>query len=135
MTTMQLLAAGASAFTPAEMRPLLPPPISISTDQPTRAWTALIDCLLALRDLKDDWDGQGASAPDPAVVDSALRLASRFRSGGERPADRVLADVNGTVFFEWYTPAHYTEIEVVAPGVVEGRRVNTATNTVEEFTL
>lgn len=133
MMVMPLPAAGASAFTPAEVRPLLPS-LSAHADSP-RLWDGVIDQLLTLRQLEDDWDGQEAAAPDPGVVDSALRLAVRFHHAGQPPADRVLAGVNGTVFFEWHTPTQYTEIEVVAPGRAEGRRVNKSDNSVEEFTV
>jgi hypothetical protein len=127
-------AAGASAFTPAEVRPSAPL-LGTHTQVPTQLWDGLIDRLLALRVLEDDWDGQGASAPDPGVIQFALRLAVQFRGAGKPPADRVLAGVNGTVFFEWHTPAAYTEIEVVAPGRAEGRRVNNENNSVEEFAV
>jgi hypothetical protein len=127
-------AAGASAFTPAEVRPALPL-IGTHIGVPTGEWDDLIDRLLALHVLEDDWDGQGTSAPDPGVIHFALRLAVQFREAGKPPADRVLAGVNGTVFFEWHTAAAYTEIEVVAPGRAEGRRVNNETNSVEEFAV
>ena len=80
-----------------------------------RAWAALIDDLLALRGLKDDWDGLGAEAPHPALVDSAIKLVQRRLTGRMPPADRVIPGVNGTIFFEWHIPDSYTEIEVIAP--------------------
>jgi hypothetical protein len=95
----------------------------------------VIDELLALRGLEDDWDGQGAASPDAAIVDTALVVALDFRSTAMPPAHRVVAGVNGTVFFEWYSPTKYLEIEVTAPGQGEGRLVLRESNTTEEFTL
>src|SRR4051812_32505232 len=46
----------------------------------TQTWTQLIDTLRALRDLEDDWDGQGAEAPHPALVDGAITLARQFQT-------------------------------------------------------
>lgn len=135
MTTIAHFASGASAFTPVAPRPVEQAAVSVRSDEPVRSWTDVIDQLLSLRVLEDDWDGQGAEAPEPSVVDSALKLALRFRSTGMSPADRIVAGVNGTVFFEWFAPSQYLEIEVLAPGQVEGRWVYTDSNAVEEFTL
>lgn len=125
-------AGGASAYTSADSHSASPADPAAAT---TRSWDQLVDDLLALRQLQDDWDGQGADAPDPAVVDSALKLALDFRAAAKHPADRVVAGVNGTVFFEWFAPTEYLEIEVVSPGTAEGRWVYRETNRVEEFTL
>jgi hypothetical protein len=83
----------------------------------------VIDNLLAIRNLEDDWDGRGAVAPDPAVVDWAMTLALGWRTGGHRPADFANAGASGTVLFEWHDPDEYTEVEVVAPGEAELRVV------------
>lgn len=95
----------------------------------------MTDELLRLRRLESDWDGQGAEAPTPEAVDTALTIAGELRSAGMPPADRALAGVNGTVFFEWHDPTQYLEIEVFARDRAEGRRVHPDTNAVEEFTL
>lgn len=133
--TIARSAGGASAYTCA----VVPPSDGVAdVDQSAESacsWDRVIDDLLSLRQLQDDWDGQGAEAPDPAVVDSALKLALNFRASAMHPADRVVAGVNGTVFFEWFAPTQYLEIEVLAPGAAEGRWVYRETNRVEEFTL
>ena len=121
-------ARGASAFTHAD-RSLLhaagePPFLFAETsDSPAHAWGSLIDELFRLRKLEDDWDGQGSPAPHPALVDWAVTLAHSLEAGGYPPADRVLASVNGTVYFEWHGPLGYEEIEVMAPNDAEYRRV------------
>lgn len=88
---------------------------------PAQTWQLLIDELLRIRNLKDDWDGEGTEAPDPALVDGAMTLTQWFQANGFPPADRVIASVNGTIYFEWHTPLGYQEIEVISPMDAECR--------------
>jgi hypothetical protein len=139
MTTIVRFAPGASAYTQAGYPPTGPLDdqglFVERADCPARTWGDVIDELLALRGLEDDWDGQGAMSPDAAIVDTALAVALDFRSTIVPPAARVVAGVNGTVFFEWFSPTKYLEIEVTTPGQAEGRLVFRESNTTEEFTL
>jgi len=95
-------------------------------------WSQAIDDLLEIRNLEDDWDGQGGEAPDPTLVDGAIVLAQDLRSLGIGSPDRTVAGANGTVFFEWDNPIEsfefewpglviYREIEVIAPNEAEVR--------------
>jgi hypothetical protein len=86
-------------------------------------WGPTIDELLRLRRLRDDWDGEGAEAPAPELVDSAITLAQDLQARGWLPPERVLASVNGTIYFEWHTPHGYVELEVTSPGEAECRFV------------
>jgi hypothetical protein len=139
MSVIPQYTRGASAYTQTGYQPTRRLPesglLSEHTDDPVRTWSDVIDELLVFRKLEDDWDGQGALAPDPSVVDTALQVALKFRGGEQPPADRVVAGVNGTVFFEWFFPTQYMEIEVTAPGQVEVRLVCRESNKTEEFTL
>jgi hypothetical protein len=101
----------------------------------TGSWPQLIDDVLALRNLRDDWDGQGAEGPDAAVADGALKFARDFQSAQMPSADRVIAGVNGTIFFEWHGSGGYLEIEVTAPDRAEGRVVRKGSDEAEVFTL
>jgi hypothetical protein len=83
----------------------------------------LIDELLHIRNLEDDWDGEGTEAPHPNLVDAAIILAQNLAAGGFPPAERVIASVNGTIYFEWHTPLGYEEIEVMSPLDAEYRWV------------
>ena len=109
--------------------------VTTSPAEPAREWSDVTDDLLRLRLLEDDWDGQGADAPAPSVVDAALNVANDLRTAGMPPADRAVAGVNGTVFFEWHHPKQYLEIEVFTADRAEGRWVYPDTNAVEEFGL
>jgi hypothetical protein len=87
-------------------------------------WSELIDSLLAMYQLTDDWDGQGAKAPPKDLVRAALLLAQDYQSKFFASADRCIAGVNGTIFFEWHGNAgDYMEIEVVTPQHAEVRLV------------
>jgi hypothetical protein len=94
-------------------------------------WSAITDELLRIRNLQDDWDGEGAEAPQIDLVDGAIALAQMLKSKNVAPPDRVHASVNGTVYFEWYSPRGYCEIEVLSPITAELRFVRKGSNTTE----
>jgi hypothetical protein len=130
MTTLTRSARGASAYTYAEddqWAELCEPSPVASEEQcrPEHQWPVVIDDLLRLQGLSDDWDGQGALAPDPTVVHQAIKLARAFEARGFPPADRAIAGLNGTVFLEWRdAPGNpgYFEVEVLSANEIEGRR-------------
>jgi hypothetical protein len=139
MSTLTRSDRGASAYTHPVYYPTRPLDeqglLSERADAPTRTWSDVIDELLAIRNLQDDWDGQGARALNPALVDGAITLAQRFRDSGMPPANFAIAGVNGTVFFEWHDPTQFLEIEVTAPDTAEGRLVRKGSGEVEVFSL
>jgi len=100
-----------------------------------RSWSAIIDELLRIRRLEDDWDGEGSEAPHPALVDGAITLAQYLRAKGNPPPDRVHASVNATIYLEWHTPLGYTEIEVVSPLEAELRSVRKGSTDTEVLYL
>lgn len=87
------------------------------------------DELLRLRQLEDDWDGEGALAPPPEVVDQAIQIVQILRAHDAPPdrvfppPDRVFPRSNGTIYFEWFTPLEYWEIEVLSPNNVQVRKI------------
>jgi len=121
-------ARGASAFTQPDrsffsLTAESGPVYSSTEDDLGHTWTPLIDELLRIRSLKDDWDGEGTEAPAPGLVHGAITLAQKFEAAEYPPADRVIASVNGTIYFEWHTPLEYQEIEVTSPVDAECRSV------------
>jgi len=86
-------------------------------------WASVFGELHRVRQLHDDWDGEGSPAPGSELVDSAVLLAQNL-SQYEAPPCRVHAGINGTIFFEWHSQAGYREVEVVAPGKADCREVN-----------
>ncbi len=106
-----------------------------SRSHSTATWAQLIDRLRSLRDLEDDWDGQGALAPCAAFIDGAITLAQQFEANHSMPADFAIAGANGTVFLEWRLAAGFLEIEIAAPDHAEGRWVRNGSETTEVFSL
>jgi hypothetical protein len=127
---------GTTAYTRLSQSPFTPADTvsacAFSTDFHVReAWDQLIDRLISIRFLEDDWDGEGSVAPDPSAVAGATKLALALKAQRLLPADRVTASVNGTVVFEWHTPDGYHEIEITSPIDAESRWVAKGSRTAE----
>jgi hypothetical protein len=84
-------------------------------------WKDVIARLQRIRHLKDNWDGEGSVAPSTDLVDGAIAFARDRQVNKRLPPDRVIASVNGTVYFEWYSFLGYCEIEVTSPMEAEYR--------------
>ncbi len=54
-------------------------------ETPAQIWSPLIDELLRIRTLKDDWDGEGTEAPHPALVDGAIAWLNTSKRRGFHP--------------------------------------------------
>ena len=79
-------------------------------------WSERIDDLLGIRQLEDDWDGQGAPAPTSEVVDSALVLALLLRKEGIAPPKLVAQGPSGGIHFDWLPGGgKYVELRVMRP--------------------
>lgn len=137
MNAMTRDARGASAYTEAgEWPPCTVAEVSFTSkaganEAPAVGWNRLIDELLRIRNLNDDWDGEGTAAPHSALVDGAIALALFLKGDDYTPADRVITGVNGTVYFEWHLPEGYQEIEVTSPIDAECRWVRKGSDTAE----
>ena len=96
---------------PATFVPILPDP---------KDWDDISAEIQALAKLREDWDGMGASAPDPAVVDSAVEWAAAVeQSVGAVVPSSVSAGPGGEVILTWQRPGIYREVEFSRPGVAE----------------
>ena len=79
-------------------------------------WSERIDDLLGIRQLEDDWDGQGAPAPTSDVVDSALVLALLLKKEGIAPPKLVTQGPAGGIHFDWLPGGgKYVELRVMRP--------------------
>jgi hypothetical protein len=94
-------------------------------------WAQIFASLAEIRKLQSDWDGEGSAAPGPEVTDGAISFALSRAHCGYPPPDCVAPGVNGTIYFEWHTPAGYCEVEVYSPCFVEQRFVPEGTNEVK----
>ena len=79
-------------------------------------WRKVLDDLVAMQRLADDWDGQGASAPSGELLRSALGLAKLLQVQGAPPPSCAVAGTSGTIVFIWQVPdGTYGEVEIVRP--------------------
>jgi hypothetical protein len=79
-------------------------------------WEEVIDEIVALQSLGDDWDGLGAIAPTPELLASAIGLATLLQKDGMDAPARAVAGTDGTVLLEWQAvDGSYCEVEVDRP--------------------
>jgi hypothetical protein len=72
-----------------------------------------------LRNLEDDWDGQGAIAIVPANLDSALAWVEQMRRWERAiPPSQVAPGVDGSVSVLWQSEGLYLEAEICQPNEV-----------------
>jgi hypothetical protein len=84
-------------------------------------WKEVVDELLRIRTLQNNWDGEGSPAPAPALVDAALRFAGNLEKAKHPLPDTVYASGYGTVYLEWQTSPYREVIEVLSAGQMEIR--------------
>ena len=78
-------------------------------------WDAIRAELVLIGRLRDDWDGQAARAPEPAVVESAFYILTAFKDRGLAAPSSVVASPTGAVVFTWETSTSYREAEISEP--------------------
>ena len=78
-------------------------------------WAAVARRLEDIRGWPDGWDGEGAIAPTPALLNSAADLLVRLQGNGVTPPASITAAPEGSVVIEWRVSGSYLMIEVVAP--------------------
>jgi hypothetical protein len=89
---------------------------STIADDEEGAWRPVIDEIVAMQHLGDDWDGLGADAPSQELVASAVGLAYLLHDCGIDPPAAVAPGPSGTVLFVWhFADGAYSEIEIDRP--------------------
>jgi hypothetical protein len=69
--------------------------------------------LLKIRKYRDNWDGFGADAPDPELVDVAISFLRELRARNEMtPPGRVALSPDGLVAIEWQKGDSFLRAEV-----------------------
>ena len=95
---------------------------------PRNDWETVIDELLRMRELQDDWDGEGSIAPEKALVDDVTSYTYWRKKENELAPARVIATVNGTICLEWTINGLFIEYEFVEPDRVEVRHMRLKSN-------
>lgn len=102
------------------------PQASISTDAAEKVWRDRRSDLLRIRRYRDNWDGFGADAPDPRVLDTAIEFLENLRlRDAAHPPFRATLSPNGTVGFEWQTTSEWICVEIVSTERAEWMRTVT----------
>jgi len=102
--------------------PMSPSGLSTSFESEVdRLWMERVVNLRRIRSLRDDWDGEGANAPKPEVVDSVEDLFGLLRRNQSLPPpSRVVASSTGSVIIEWQMEGGvYFEAECSEPYRIE----------------
>ena len=87
-------------------------------------WEAVVNELVRMQHLGDNWDGLGATAPSGELLASAVGLAYLFKEDGVEAPTRVVPATDGAVIFEWqFADGSYGEIEVIRPLFAEAMLV------------
>jgi len=111
--------------------PAEPPPLA-SED----GWRSAVDRLLEFWNWSEDWDGEGAAAPDRGAIRGAITLVRELAEGANampqasgpqflhRPPDRLLPGRDGEILIEWHFPEYgYAELEVASATQANGMLV------------
>lgn len=82
-------------------------------------WGEILKKIEDLRQLKDDWDGEGAIAPTVPVMGSVADCMSMLKNAGVPSPDQVSAACDGSVIISWNFGEIYFEMEISWPGRAE----------------
>jgi|SRR6185312_8641069 len=96
---------------------------SIASAGVPNAWVRRRNELAAIRAYRDDWDGFGADAPDPRIVDTAIGFLHLLQGRGALPPTRVTLSPDGLVSMEWQDGDHLQQAQVVTETEVEWMEV------------
>lgn len=81
--------------------------------------------LLAIRRFKYDWDGFGADAPNPTLIDTAIAFLHTLQERDETdPPHRVALSPDGLVAMEWQKGRDFLRAEIGNHAEVEWMRVS-----------
>lgn len=90
---------------------------SPATHQRAR-WKQILDRLIAISKLEDNWDGEGAEAPDFEIIDSVTELLIKHTELLPHP-NRIVPSVDGAIVVEWQLDGTYLEAEVETTNLAE----------------
>jgi len=84
-------------------------------------WIDRENDLKAIRSYRDDWDGMGASAPSPQLVDAAIRILKKIQYDGSLSAPSAVSGTPlGCITLEWrFSDGRYLEAELIDPQHIE----------------
>jgi hypothetical protein len=100
--------------------PLVPVTVEGLSSAMENRWDQSLSSVENLRGLEDDWDGQGARAPEVANLNQASAWINEMRHWRHAlPPTRVSPGTLGEVIFEWRGESFYLVAEVASPTQVD----------------
>ena len=78
-----------------------------------RRWKDSVDELLEIRGIADNWDGEGALAPSPELVDNAIEFLVQRKC--PVPPSRITPVNDGRITLEWDQDGSYVSLSFEAP--------------------
>lgn len=95
-----------------------------------KQWRAAVDDLLEIRRLESNWDGEGAVAPVPELVDAAIKIVKQRMHG--LPPSRIVPVNDGSISLEWeFGGGYFMSLRVETP--CEGQHMLVRPNGATEF--
>jgi len=94
-------------------------PLDPEQEENRRQWDRARRDLERFLLLEADWDGYGASASDPQLLETASRVLLITQERGIPPPSRLLPTQSGGVLIEWQLPGLYFDAEIVEGHTVE----------------
>ena len=83
------------------------------------AWSAIQNRVIKFSHLNDNWDGEGAVAPDNGVIYMLNMFISEMKQNNVTPPSRVIVGHGGEIIIEWQFRNSTLEIETDSPGIYE----------------
>jgi hypothetical protein len=110
--------AGLIPFYDAKSSPS--PSASSHDDDIEQSWRDRELSLIRFRRFRANWDGNGADAPDPQLIDTAIRfLRTLWMRNWSDPPNIVALSPEGAVSIAWQYGKSFTEAEIVKADTVE----------------
>lgn len=86
----------------------------------SRQWQKLLKRMTEIRELRNDWDGEGALAPNQMAVKSVNDLLALLRETAQTPPTRIAPAFDGAIVVEWQLPdGLYRSAEIRSAYVAE----------------
>lgn len=79
----------------------------------------VLEQLEAMRGVKENWDGEGAAAPEGSIITAAVEFWQDLQRREELPQPYVTPNRVGGVLFFWEFGPHQLEVEFLSPEKAE----------------
>ena len=86
-------------------------------------WCEMLSDLVGMRNLQNDWDGLGAVAPSPDLLESSIEWARHLQWRGQSAPSSVFAGPNGTILFNWQDENGYLDAELTEPHHIQWMQI------------